>query len=93
MDLFLVEFDVVLDVPDDEPSKSSERTNEEAKAQPRESKKDPEDAATPEGSVFRLFFDDISQVSPDPSLLLTKGCAGFGSSSTHSANLGIYVPE
>lgn len=81
-----------MDVPDDDPSKLSEGTNEEAKEQPCEPKKEPEDAATPEGVIFRLVPDDISLVAPDSTLLLTKDGAGFGSFPARSVTPGDYMP-
>lgn len=92
MDFLLGESDVVMDVPYDDTSKLSRGTNEKATQQSCEPKNDPEEATTPRG-LFRFVSNDISQVAPDPTLLLTKDGAGVGSSSICLATPGDYVPK
>lgn len=44
-----MDFDVVVEVPNNDSSKLSDGTHEETTEQPREPKKEPEDATTPGG--------------------------------------------
>lgn len=92
LDFMLGDFDIVVDVLDDEPSKQLEGIDEEATEQPREPEKEPEDVATLKEGVFGLVLDDISQVAPDQASLSMNVGAVIGSSSAPSVTLGIYVP-
>lgn len=67
-----------MEVPDDDPSKLSEGTKEEATKQPREPKNEPKDAATHRRWSSGLF---------------TKDGAGVSSFSAHSATPSVYVLE
>lgn len=93
MDFLLWQFDIIIDVLNDGPSKLSEGTNKEAIEQSREPKKEPGDATTPKGAILGLVSDDTSKVVPEPTLILMKDGAGVGSSSAPSVTPGIYVPE
>ena len=81
-----------MDVPDDDPSKLSEGTNEEAKEQPCEPKKEPEDTTVPGEGISRKESEGEFQFSPDSASPLEKDSIVAGSSSLPKAAPDIYIP-
>ena len=89
----MAEFDVVVNVPDDDPSKLSGGMSKEASKQPHEPKKEPKDVATPGGGVFGLDSDDMSQVPPELTSVSTRDGVVAGSFFPLLEISAIYVLE
>lgn len=69
MDFLLIESKVIVDIPDDDPSKLSEARDEESTKQPHKPKKEPHNVASPLRRTSSGSFQMIS-----PKLLLLQLC-------------------